>query len=187
VHPAARAESSAERDEQVSYIHKVISGGQTGVDIASLRAAKARGYPTGGTMPAGFRTLLGPMPGWAAEFGLDEHASDAYPARTYQNVRDAGVTVRIAVDFETAGERCTAKACAQYRKPPIDVPVRRTTGGYVVDESDIFAAAEKIRSLAEMYGGPIIVNFAGNSERTARGIEALAEAVVKMLLDAVDG
>jgi len=35
----------------------VISGGQCGVDVAALRAAKSCGLRTGGMMPRGFRTL----------------------------------------------------------------------------------------------------------------------------------
>lgn len=79
-------------------IAKVISGGQTGVDIAALRAAKRLGIPTGGTMPAGWRTLDGPKPEWAAEFGFIAHASDAYPPRTFANAKAGDVTVRGALD-----------------------------------------------------------------------------------------
>jgi hypothetical protein len=52
-------------------IQRVISGGQTGVDQAALRAAKACGIPTGGWCPLGFLTEAGPMPA-LADFGLAE-------------------------------------------------------------------------------------------------------------------
>lgn len=50
---------------------KVISGGQTGVDQAALRAAKAARIPTGGYAPKGWLTEDGPAP-WLADFGLIE-------------------------------------------------------------------------------------------------------------------
>jgi len=167
-------------------IARIISGGQTGVDIAALRAAKSRNIPTGGTMPKGFRTLNGPKPEWAREFGLQEHASASYPPRTYQNVRDADVTIRIAFDFDSAGERCTAKAIAQYGKPSADIRLRRGRGGLIADEEDIFEAASCICEASHKLYRNARVNIAGNSERTAPGIEAFAEGLVMMLIDAVD-
>lgn len=50
-------------------LRRVISGGQCGVDVAALRAAKRAGLQTGGTMPRGWRTLDGPRPEYAAEYG----------------------------------------------------------------------------------------------------------------------
>lgn len=40
-------------------IEKIISGGQTGADIAGLRWARKNGVPTGGYIPKGFRTESG--------------------------------------------------------------------------------------------------------------------------------
>src|SRR5262249_61482425 len=73
-------------------IGTVISGGQTGVDQAALRAAKVCGIPTGGWAPKGWRTEDGPAP-WLADLGLQEHASADYPDRTRANVGDAGLTL----------------------------------------------------------------------------------------------
>src|SRR3954447_2041138 len=67
-------------------VDRVISGGQSGVDQAALRAARAAGIPTGGTAPRLFLaeveqpSLDGvtrwwkpePCPWLATEFGLDE-------------------------------------------------------------------------------------------------------------------
>lgn len=87
-------------------IGKIISGGQTGVDQAALRAAKACGIPTGGWAPKGFRTEAGPAP-WLADFGLREHASADYPVRTRANCRDAGLTL-ILITRESELARGTA-------------------------------------------------------------------------------
>lgn len=71
---------------------KVISGGQTGVDQAALRAARAAGLPTGGWACKGWVTEAGPAP-WLADFGLVECPWPGYPARTRWNVGDAGYIV----------------------------------------------------------------------------------------------
>lgn len=175
-------------------IARVVSGGQTGVDIAALRAAKARGIPTGGTMPKGFRTLAGPKPEWAAEFSLVEHTSADYPPRTFKNVDDSDVTVRIAVDFDSAGERCTEMAIAQYGRPSFDIGVtawspsgKRCGRGNVVQcsvaEIAITGCIQRLKELSRQLRRPIIINFAGNSERTAPGIEIAAEQIVGRILD----
>lgn len=165
-------------------IARIISGGQTGVDIAALCAAKRQRIPTGGAMPKGARTFAGPRPEWAREFGLSEHVSSAYPPRTYQNVADADATVRIAVDLDSPGERCTAEAARKLGKPVADIPVVRVQGGFRASEADIFAAAEMIQSLRERLGRDVVLNIAGNSERTAPGIERFAEVVVHYLIEA---
>jgi hypothetical protein len=169
-------------------IARIRSGGQTGADVAALRAAKARGVPTGGVMPRGFRTLTGPRPEYAALYGVTEHASPAYPPRTFENVRDSDVTVRIAVDFNDPGEAMTLKAIERYGRPHADIGVRRGGGpGLVVDDADIFAAVEVIEATARKLGREVVVNIAGNSEHTAPGIERMAEAIVAILIDAATG
>lgn len=167
-------------------IARIISGGQTGVDIAALRAAKRMCYPTGGTMPRGHRTLAGPKPEWAREFGLAEHAQSGYPPRTYQNVRDADMTIRIAHDFGSPGEMLTERAVDRYSRAIADIRVERSCGKLVVGEDEIFAAANKVENVFRAIGKPIVLNIAGNSERTAPGIEVVVEAVVYHLLMCVE-
>ena len=49
---------------------KIISGAQTGADLAGLDAAKALGIPTGGSMPNGFKDLEGKKPEYASKYGI---------------------------------------------------------------------------------------------------------------------
>lgn len=56
----------------MGILDRVISGGQSGVDQAALRAARAAGIPTGGSMPRGFLTEDGPRPDFAELYGLVE-------------------------------------------------------------------------------------------------------------------
>ena len=68
-------------------IKRIISGGQTGADQAGLSVAKRLGIPTGGFVPKGFLTEAGPRPDLAAEYGLEETATVAYPERTERTER----------------------------------------------------------------------------------------------------
>lgn len=167
----------------------VISGGQTGVDIAALRAAQAVGLATGGWMPRGWRTLTGPRPEYAARYGLRAHASPAYPPRTHQNVADADATLRLAVDFASAGERCTREGVVKHRRPSHDVGL---DAGFVHLRLVLAAADDDpirrllIDDVVEWMRekNVTILNVAGNSEFTAPGIEAAAEAYLRTLFRA---
>lgn len=137
----------------------IISGGQNGADVAGLRAAKRVRLKTGGLMPKGFRTLDGPRPKYAELYGMVEHESRDYPPRTFENVRVSDATIRLARNFSSAGERCTLRAIEKYGKPYIDVacgPMMNEQVGEVI---------EFIRN-----HNPVILNIAGNSENTCRGI-----------------
>ena len=72
---------------------KVISGGQTGVDQAALRAAKAAGIETGGWMPKGFRTLAGPRPEFAAVF---DSMGEKCTAKAIANVGNPSFDIHLA-------------------------------------------------------------------------------------------
>lgn len=165
----------------------MISGGQDGVDFAAIHTALTLHIPTGGMMPNGFRTQSGKRPAYARRYGMAEHASPAYPPRTYKNVADADITVRIAVDFSSAGEQCTLAAIERAGKPYADIPVTRGDGGgLVASEQDIWDAAHAIVELSRRLGRAVVLNIAGNSERTAPGIDMFARRIATMLIEAVD-
>ena len=180
-------------------IAKVISGGQTGADEAGVLAARQLNIPTGGTMPRGWRTQRGPRPDFAHLYNMVEHQSDAYGPRTFANVYDADITLRIAADMNSAGERLTEKACRQMRRPHADVLVQAAASifvqaapskhlvfaRYAVELAAIDKAAEAIRERAVALGRPVVVNVAGNSERTAPGIGNVAWSVCRRIFEAV--
>jgi hypothetical protein len=179
-------------------VSKLISGGQTGVDVGALRAARSQGVPTGGTMARGYMTLVGPKPEWAREFDLVECMRAGYAARTRENVANADVTVRMAAYFNSPGERCTASACRDCGVVPVDVHVERVRDersrdgrsrdgrdGTLVIVTPMVDVVSALVAVARLRGRPIVVNAAGNSERTAPGIEALAERAWAVLLNAL--
>src|SRR5262245_49785520 len=150
-------------------IGKIISGGQTGVDQAALRAAKACGMPTGGWALKGWRSEDGPAP-WLADFGLQEHASAAYPDRTRANVGDAGLTL-ILVTREYDLARGTA----------LTLRVAQASRGKGIDQSRSVmsypGAVERCRDALKWFAdaGGSVVNIAGPRESESPGIGERAE------------
>jgi hypothetical protein len=93
---------------------KLISGGQTGVDRAALDVALELGLPCGGWCPKGRRAEDGPLP---ERYLLRETASDAYPARTARNVREADCTLILTRGEPDRGTALTARLAEQHGKP----------------------------------------------------------------------
>jgi hypothetical protein len=101
-------------------IEKIISGGQTGADVAGLDAARLAGIPTGGTAPKGWRVCLedgsdGTNPELES-FGLIEHESSEYPPRTIQNVKNSDGTVWFGYT-DSPGGKLTIGTCTKLEKP----------------------------------------------------------------------
>lgn len=98
----------------------IISGGQTGADVAGLEVAYQYGIPTGGYAPKGWRTKDGPNLLLRDKYHLKEHQM-GYKERTWANVEASHATIRCCVDFWSAGEICTLKAIEYYRRPFFDI------------------------------------------------------------------
>ena len=144
---------------------KVISGGQTGADIAGLEMAAKHGFETGGTLPFGYKTLDGPKPEYKTMYGVQADKSSSYVPRTRANVRNSDGTIRLAFDFNSAGEKCTLKAIQSCDKPHIDV-----------DLSDPIPVADVVDWLKA--NNIQVLNVAGNAEQTSPGTH---EAVCRYL------
>jgi hypothetical protein len=148
-------------------IRKVTSGGQDGVDVAALRAAKRCGILTGGAMPKGFRTKSGPRPEYRDLYGMEEHPSTNYPPRTWRNVENSDATLRLATRFNSPGEICTLKAILALKKPYLDVSLPpRQAAGTVIDWvhtlcGSYFPTALTTLKTLDSTG---ILNVAGNSD-----------------------
>jgi hypothetical protein len=147
---------------------KVISGGQIGADQAGLIAAARHGIATGGWMPHGFLTLRGPDPELAERFGLQQHRSAAYPARTQANVRDSDGTIRFTTNWETRGEICTRRFIDQHGKPSLDVDIK--------NPRPVEEVADWIRR-----AGIKTLNVAGNVEPRSR--RAQASGITDFVID----
>lgn len=150
---------------------KIISGGQTGADRGALIAARKLGFETGGWMPYGFKAQDGKHPEFKELYGMSEHASPHYPPRTALNVKESDATVRIAMNFESSGEVFTLKMIYQYKKPHFDV-------NPLDEECTPEMLANWLREKKVK-----ILNIAGNSERSAPGIQEFADAFIYETLE----
>jgi len=112
-------------------LHKVISGGQTGADQGGLVAARMYGLETGGWLPKGYKTLTGPRPDLAQEFGMKQHSSANYKYRTWDNVLESDGTIRLAVNLKSLGEKCTLNGILHHDKPYYDVQIIVRSSGTV--------------------------------------------------------
>ena len=132
-------------------IEKVISGGQVGADQAGLSAARFYGIPTGGYAPKGYITADGPNTALKYLYGLEE-IEGSYKERTWMNVHAADITIRLAVDFTSPGEKCTLNAILSYSKPFIDIPLQKAPT--YIDETVNWILKNDFK----------IINIAGNSQ-----------------------
>lgn len=84
---------------------------------------------------------------------VEQHASSKYAPRTYANARGADLTLAFALDFETAGEKCTKKAAGEkYLCAPL------------WDEQAFVADA--LTDLRRDFTPNVVLNIAGNGMHT---------------------
>lgn len=160
-------------------LRKVISGGQTGVDQAALRAARAAGLAIGGWCPPGRQSEDGPLP---ERLPLVETPSERSPLaphvprsqRTEWNVRDADATLVLRPAHSAADDdpgTAWAIACAERLGRPL----------LAVDPWSATAADEIVAWLAGL-GGVETLGVGGSAESTAPGIGERTEALLGEVL-----
>jgi hypothetical protein len=149
---------------------KVISGGQTGVDQAALRAARASGLTCGGWCPPGRESEGGTIP---ADLPLTETPRDRSrdapdlprSLRTEWNVRDSDATLVLRPEAFAGSDPGTdwAERCAARLGRPVLVC-------HPEDEDAADRIAEWIRALRIR-----TLHVAGPAESACPGMGALAE------------
>src|SRR6476646_267148 len=157
-------------------LQKVISGGQTGVNQAALRAAKDCGLEIGGWCPPGRECEGGVIP---AEFPLKETPKDRSAdapevprsQRTEWNVRDSDGTLFIVAGLD-AGTKWTIECARRYERPLL-----------ACNFDDPKAVAKVRQWLAA--NSINVLNVAGPSEAKAPGIGPRAYALLRDVLEAL--
>lgn len=152
----------------------IISGGQCGADKGALLGAEAVGISTGGYAPKGYRTEDGPQPELLARFGLVEHESTDYNQRTYSNVEMCDAIILVARNFMSAGTLLTMEFARRLGKPLFEVhhpALQRLESEFLLKDIHDWL----------MYHKPSILNFAGNRESKAKGIENYTKGLVVRL------
>ena len=139
-------------------IKKIISGGQSGADLAGLYFARLNNIETGGYMPNGFLTENGAKPEYAERYGLKEFGI-GYKLRTKRNVLESDGTI-IFAECSSSGSVLTMRYCRENRKPCLITP---SSDGIITWLND-----NRIQ----------VLNVAGNRESVSPGI---FERVVKLL------
>lgn len=167
---------------------QVISGGQTGVDIAALRVAQALGLRTGGLAPKGWKTTAGPKPQLKTTFKLEE-GQGGYGDRTRKNVEAADATLLLAVNFDSPGTALTAACVEASGKPMHKLQLPPPAHGQInIAVIDSAVAFLKAALPSEPGTDPFVLNVAGNSSATCRGIFipayfVLAEIFTRLALE----
>jgi hypothetical protein len=158
----------------MSALAQVISGGQTGVDQAALRAALACGIARGGWCPPGRDSEAGPIP---EDLPLIETPLDRSPdapdvprsLRTEWNVRDSDATLVLrpaSVTRRDPGTEWAIRCAARLGRPVL-----------VSDPEDADAPANILRWIDAL---PIrTLHVAGPAESACPGIGALAERTLE--------
>lgn len=139
-------------------IEKLVSGGQTGADIAALDVALRHEFPHGGWCPAGRRSLDGPLP---ARYQLTETPSEGYLQRTQWNARDSDGTVVFTLAREvTGGSLKTIGFANKHEKPCIHIHL---------DAGGLVTTARQLQEFVKQYGIKTL-NVAGSRESKEPGI-----------------
>jgi hypothetical protein len=158
---------------------KVISGGQTGVDISALRAAKKVNLETGGFAPPQFMTIDGPEPELGSVYGLAEAntagGAAGYILRSQMNSNAASAVIAVYVK-ESAGTGKTIEY-TKNGKWPNTQPPRITNGSMFVEVEDsrkpllviydIEAQPDKVVAAIQCFlrkHAPKTVNVCGNRD-----------------------
>lgn len=160
---------------------KIISGGQTGADQAGLRAAKVAGFETGGFAPKGFKTEAEPA-AWLEDFGLVEHESSNYPARTRANIAAADATICFDA-AESKGTDLAYATCERLKKPFRCVMIDYAADGQPFVSRLTHPPKEIAEWLVE--NNVRVLNVAGNRESKAPGIGKLVEKYLAAVFGAL--
>ncbi len=143
-------------------LKKILSGGQTGADRATLDWAIAHGIPHGGWCPAGRRAEDGVI---ADIYQLTETPSRAYEQRTKWNVRDSDATLIISQRPElSGGSKRTQEFAAALGKPCL----------HLHTELDAPTALREFMANHQI----TLLNFAGPRESTEPGIGRFVTAML---------
>lgn len=164
---------------------KIISGGQTGVDQAALRAAQQCGIETGGWCPPGRISESGIIPDRFSLTETPEERSTKVPdiprsLRTEWNVRDSDATLvlrqllPVELPDKGVGTLWTLECAILYGKPLL-VCDPNDPGGKKAQMVREWIKAQEVE----------ILNVAGPSESSQPGIGQMAEAFMQAVLSPI--
>ncbi|MFY2826060.1 putative molybdenum carrier protein [Ruegeria sp. MALMAid1280] len=152
---------------------KIVSGGQTGADMAALEFARHNGLDHGGWVPKGRTNEAGRIPEHFT--GLAETDSEKVVERTRCNVASSDATL-IFVDGSTSpGTQQTIAFAEEAGKPHLVVDVRDGTA----------TCARKVREWLQSTPATVL-NIAGPRASEAPQIGPQARAILDQNLDLLE-
>lgn len=152
-------------------LKKVISGGQTGADLAGLMAAKTQGFETGGWILKDYLTEDGPNFD-LKKFGLLPLDCVHYPTRSKKNVDDSDGTVVFRLKYSPGSDFTIGYAQTQiWKKGNIDTMYGNLKNNYkpvciITDLSDQKFVVDSILHFI-VSNNIKILNVAGHRESSA--------------------
>ena len=129
---------------QKGLLMKIISGGQSGADLAALDAAISLGIEHGGWLPKGRKTESGPLP---SRYSLKELPTGKYRARTEQNVRDSDGTLICSFGPLTGGSALTEALTIKHHRPCLHIDFELFPGDKAVAAVERWYKDNKIQTL----------------------------------------
>lgn len=142
---------------------KIISGGQTGADLAGLWAARLFNIPTGGKAPHGWKTSIGNRPQLEKMFDMCE-SSNGYHGRTLENCEMSDLTLIFASNIKSPGTKLTLHHCIKNKIHYQVFPLGSDVCKCVDQTSDRVTAV--IKNHIAIHDNSVI-NIAGNSTPTS--------------------
>ena len=151
-------------------LKKIVSGCQTGADIAGIDAAIASGFPYAGWVPKGRKTEAGPLPDC---YQVQEMPAAGYPKRTEQNVIDSDGTVIFTRGRLAGGSDLTRKLAIKHNRPWLHCDLTTLSANEACEELCKWIDASAIETL----------NVAGRSASKDELIYGVVYKVISLLLD----
>jgi len=152
-------------------LKKIISGGQTGADIAGIDAAIVSGLSYGGWLPKGRKTEYGPLD--LRYTNMTEMPVGGYQEMTEQNVKDSDGTVIFTHGKYTGVSALTSNYAIKHDKPVLHLDL------------DVVGELTAIESLIEwIYKHNIAtLNVAGSRESKDEHIYDDVHSIIKSILN----
>jgi hypothetical protein len=150
-------------------IERIISGGQSGADIAALDFAIEHGIAHGGWCPRGRKAEDGRIDG---RYQLKETPSSSYVLRTERNVRDSDGTVVFSIAAVLmGGSQRTVELARRHEKPSLHLSAT----------SDGDKAAGLLREFIRQHGIKVL-NVAGPRASQAPSVAEFVTATLTKTL-----
>lgn len=154
-------------------LKKIISGGQTGADIAGIDAAIEHGMSYGGWLPKGRKTEKGPLD--LKYTNMTEMSVGDYPEMTEQNVKDSDGTVIFTHGKYSGVSALTSNYAVKHNKPVLHVDLDVATESAAIESLIEWIYIQKIETL----------NVAGSRESKDEYIYDDVHSILKSIIDTI--